>query len=351
MKRREVQAELIDKIKKNNYEKPDFIVEDLETIDFKEKNKSLIIDYSYQRNFIQNQTSASKYVESVFLGLIIPEIQVYENKEQGYREIIDGQQRVLSLLKFLRNEYRLRGLTYLKVLNGKKFKDLPEELQTIYRQFCINMRVAKNPTQDYKYLLFERLNIGSKPLNQQEIRNCVFKDHLILRMTRKISNNDSIVELIENVGRIRNERFLRDEFIVGVIAARFTDLSMTHTLLKDRINYYLRRTDNISKEETEQIFTELFDIVELLNSKYDLDSLLAEFLVRKSILETIILAMWEINDIEKLSENVDALKIAILDVVSSDEFKETLETGSSQANKLVYKRVQLMLTEMKKIIG
>ena len=118
-----ITEELIRKIKNNNYEKPDFIVEDIETIDFKEKNGSLIIDRSYQRNFIQTDKNISKYVESIFLGLVIPEIQVYENYEMGYREIIDGQQRTLSLLSFLRGECKLKGLTYLKALNGMYFKD------------------------------------------------------------------------------------------------------------------------------------------------------------------------------------------------------------------------------------
>lgn len=70
----EITNELIKTIKKNSYEKPDFIVEDIGTIDFKEKNGSLVIDRSYQRNFIQTDKNISKYVESVFLGLVIPEI-------------------------------------------------------------------------------------------------------------------------------------------------------------------------------------------------------------------------------------------------------------------------------------
>lgn len=351
MKRNRVSIELIDMIKKNNYEKPDFIVEDLETINFKERNGNLVVDYSYQRNFIQNQISASRYVESVFLGLIIPEIQVYENKEKGYREIIDGQQRILSLLKFLRNEYKLRGLTYLTILNGKRFKDLPPQLQNVFRQFCINMRVAKNPSENYNYLLFERLNVGSKPLNQQEVRNCVFKDNPILKKTRKITDIESVVELIENIGRIGNKRFHRDEFILSVLAARFGDLSKNSRLLKNRINDYLISTNEISEDETIRIFTEFLDIVDMLNNYYDLASIFEGILVRKSTLEAIIISMWLINDNKKLIDNVDAVELAILDVISLDEYKDSISTGSSQSNKMVALRIELMLNGIRQAIN
>lgn len=348
---KEIKAELIERIKKNSYEKPDFIVEDLETLDFKERNGSIVIDYSYQRNFIQSQNSVSKYVESVFLGLIIPEIQIYDNQEKGYREIIDGQQRLLSLLKFLRGEYKLRGLTHLTVLNGMRFKDLPQELQTIYKQFCVNMRVAKNPSEDYKYLLFERLNVGSKPLNQQEVRNCVFKNNPILKMTRKISNNESIVQLFEEIGRVKNNRFLRDEFIIGILSIRYGDLSLRATLMKNRINDYLMSTNNMPQEEVETIFTELFDIVELLITKFDLETIIEDFLFRKSIIEAVIVAMWKVEDKTKLEDNVKDIEMAILEALHSEEFNDSIATGESQSNKEVIRRVNLVLNEINKVIA
>lgn len=348
---KEIKAELIERIKKNSYEKPDFIVEDLETLDFKERNGSIVIDYSYQRNFIQSEKSVSKYVESVFLGLIIPEIQIYDNQEKGYREIIDGQQRLLSLLKFLRGEYKLRGLTYLTVLNGMRFKDLPQELQTIYKQFCVNMRVAKNPSEDYKYLLFERLNVGSKPLNQQEVRNCVFKNNPILKMTRKISNNESIVQLFEEIGRVKNNRFLRDEFIIGILSIRYGDLSLRATLMKNRINDYLMSTNNMPQEEVETIFTELFDIVELLITKFDLETIIEDFLFRKSIIEAVIVAMWKVEDKTKLEDNVKDIEMAILEALHSEEFNDSIATGESQSNKEVIRRVNLVLNGINKVIA
>lgn len=345
----QITNELIKTIKKNSYEKPDFIVEDIGTIDFKEKNGSLVIDRSYQRNFIQTDKNISKYVESVFLGLVIPEIQVYENYESGYREIIDGQQRVLSLLKFLRGECKLKGLTYLTVLNGMYFKDLPQELQTIYKQFGVNMRVAKNPNADYKYLLFERLNVGSKPLNQQEVRNSVFKDNEILKMTRKLSGNEDIVRMFGEIGSIKNDRFLRDELIINILSIVYGDMSLGRTLMKDRVNEYLMNTNNMTKLEVEEIFTEFLDITELL-LKFD-SSIFNVYAIKKSTLESIYVAMFNIKDRDKIKLNAKDVENAIVKALKSQEYFDSISLGESQSNKEVLRRASIVLKEIKSVIG
>lgn len=344
-----ISEELIKVIKNNSYEKPDFIVEDLETIDFKEKNGSIVIDRTYQRNFIQNEKSISRYVESVFLGLIIPEIQVYENYEMGYREIIDGQQRILSLLKFLRGECKLRGLTYLKTLNGMSFKDLPKELQAIYRQFGVNMRVAKNPNANYKYLLFERLNLGSKPLNQQEVRNCVFKDNEILKMTRALSNNEDIVRLFEEICRVKNERFLRDELIINILSIIHGDMSLSRTMLKDRVNEYLVSTEKLTKLEAEEIFTEFLDLVELILTSFSTD-MFDTYMLKKSTVESIFVALYKIKDKEKIKANAEIIEIAITDALKSGKYSESMSVGESQSNKEVLKRVNIVLKAIEEIL-
>lgn len=338
-----ISEELIQKIKQNSFEKPDFIVEDIETIDFKERNGSLVIDRTYQRNFLQNEKDVSRYAESVFLGLIIPEIQVYENYEKGYREIVDGQQRVLSLLSFLRGECKLRGLKYLTKLNGMYFKDLPPELQSVYKQFGVNMRVAKNPNGDYKYLLFERLNLGSKALNQQEIRNCVFKDNELLKLTKHISaNNKDIIRLFEELCRLKNERFLRDEHILNILALMHGDTSKLRTSLKDRVNEYMLKTNDLTKQEAEEILNELLELVELCLSSFT-DNLYNAYLARKSVLESVLLALYKFNNNEFIKNNAEIVEVAMSEALESYEYFSSMSLGESQSNKEVAKRALIVL--------
>lgn len=57
------------------------------------------------------------------LGIPIPIIYLCEEND-GVYSVIDGQQRITSFVKFLKNEYPLIGLSQLSVLNDKYFKNL-----------------------------------------------------------------------------------------------------------------------------------------------------------------------------------------------------------------------------------
>lgn len=253
-------------------------------------------------------------------------------------------------MKFLRGECKLKGLTYLTVLNGMYFKDLPQELQTIYKQFGVNMRVAKNPNAGYKYLLFERLNVGSKPLNQQEVRNSVFKDNEILKMTRKLSNNEDIVRMFEEIGSIKNDRFLRDELIINILSIVYGDMSLGRTLMKDRVNEYLMNTNNMTKLEVEEIFTEFLDITELLLSKFD-SSMFDVYAIKKSTLESIYVTMFNIKDRDKIKLNAKDVENAIVKALKSQEYFDSMSLGESQSNKEVLRRANIVLKEIKSVIG
>ena len=83
----------------------------------------------------------------------------------------------------MKNELQLINLEYLKNCEGKKFKELKDVLsplrlrrfgQTQLMCFVIDYR---SPSK-LKYDLFRRLNTGGKPLNNQEIRNCLSRPHL-----------------------------------------------------------------------------------------------------------------------------------------------------------------------------
>ena len=190
--------------------------EDVETLSFKVANKSLIINREYQRNYIQTVESASAYIESIFLGLIIPEIHVFEDYHTGSREIIDGQQRVMSLLRFYNGRFALKNLKEFPQLNGLKFKDLPQELQNIIKNFQVNVRTFSNPDDLYKYIIFERLNTGTKKLNSQEVRNCVYRGPM-LDMAKETSELEIVKEAFLGV---KNIRFERVEVVLNIISIK-----------------------------------------------------------------------------------------------------------------------------------
>ena len=117
----------------------------------------------------------SRLIESFLLEIPVPPL--YFGKMPGGRlEVIDGQQRLTALIKFVRNEYCLKRLQSLPSLNGLFFKKLSDEHQAKLSDAPIrSIVIDAGKNQNLRYEIFERLNRGSMGLNEQELRNCVYR--------------------------------------------------------------------------------------------------------------------------------------------------------------------------------
>jgi uncharacterized protein with ParB-like and HNH nuclease domain len=168
------------------------------------KNGDIIIP-DYQRNFVWSIKQASLLIESFLIGLPVPQVFFYVN-EQNKNEVIDGQQRIMSVVYFLdgyfgseniqgrKQVFRLQGLDDKSRFAKKTFDDLSESQQRKLKSAvlrAINIRQL-NPQGEATsvYHIFERLNTGGTPLKPQEIRNCVFRGEFvgILRKLNEDSN-------------------------------------------------------------------------------------------------------------------------------------------------------------------
>ncbi|MFH1008957.1 MAG: DUF262 domain-containing protein [Candidatus Latescibacterota bacterium] len=138
----------------------------------------LIIQPEYQRLFRWSIEQRSRLIESVLLELPIPQIFVIENHD-GVLELIDGLQRVSSMIQFLNapilelEPLQLDGCDLIKDLNGKTFEDLPLNLRHRLKRASVRTIVIKRQSRSFlRYEMFKRLNTGGSLLSPQEIRNC-----------------------------------------------------------------------------------------------------------------------------------------------------------------------------------
>jgi len=130
----------------------------------------------FQRYEVWTPQTNSRLVESLLLDLPIP-IIYFAQEEDESTIVIDGQQRLMAIYRFLDNEYALKGLGPLKKgLEGKKFNQLPEQLQERIEQFQLStVEILKESDPLVKFDMFERLNMGATKLNDQELRNCIYR--------------------------------------------------------------------------------------------------------------------------------------------------------------------------------
>ncbi|MCG6489965.1 DUF262 domain-containing protein [Vibrio parahaemolyticus] len=149
------------------------IINDLNT------NKYLVRP-SYQRQEKINSKKASSIIESILLGIYLPPIFVFKNKH-SVKEVIDGQQRLLSILGFMgktykdekgesqyskNNNFSLNNLRVLKEFNGRKFSSLPDNYIEKLYDFDINIiEIDAKVNDNFDPIdLFIRLNNKPYPI-------------------------------------------------------------------------------------------------------------------------------------------------------------------------------------------
>jgi hypothetical protein len=139
------------------------------------KKGSLDLQPEFQREFVWPLANQVALVESVLLRIPLPVIYLSEESEVQ-TIVIDGQQRLTTLFRFMDNKFPLKQPPLLPDLEGRYFQDLDGKLQRRFEDSPITTFVVQ-PGSDpkIKFEVFQRLNQGSVALNAQEIRNCLFR--------------------------------------------------------------------------------------------------------------------------------------------------------------------------------
>lgn len=159
----------------------------IETIVGQIKKKNIDLNPKFQRRDAWNNKTKSNFIESIFLGLPIPQIVLAEKKnKKGKFIVIDGKQRLLTLRQFEAEKddpdfktFKLSGLKQKEDFNGynyKKLSDNPRYVEDIdfFDNQTIRTVIIRNwPDEDFLYLIFLRLNTGSVKLSPQELRQAL----------------------------------------------------------------------------------------------------------------------------------------------------------------------------------
>jgi len=91
----------------------------------------IVLDPDYQRNYVWDDTRASLLIESILLNVPIPVIYVSEDEDSRWN-VVDGLQRLNSLQRFFKGDFKLRGLEVLSELNKQRIKDVnPKETRIL----------------------------------------------------------------------------------------------------------------------------------------------------------------------------------------------------------------------------
>ena len=133
----------------------------------------------FQRRYVWPVRLASLLIESILLDVPIPPCYLSQDRDFTL-EVIDGQQRIFSIYRFLDNQFRLRNLESLAEYNNHYFYELPAFLRRKIETYTLRcVIVTNNSDPEIRFEVFERLNTSTVPLNSQELRNSISRGSLI----------------------------------------------------------------------------------------------------------------------------------------------------------------------------
>lgn len=178
----------------------------------------------FQRSFVWSQRHASRFIESLLLGLPVPGIFLYKEASTGRHLVVDGQQRLISLKSFYEGTFGDRKFRLVGVKEdwaNKSYKELDLIDQRRIDDSIIHATIFQQdePKDSLKslYFVFERINSGGIRLSPQEIRNCI-NDGPLLDAIRQLNSNDKWRSVF---GRSHASRLKDQEMILRFFAMLF----------------------------------------------------------------------------------------------------------------------------------
>ena len=297
----------------------------------------------FQRKFVWTYTQASKFIESLLLGLPVPGIFLFKEPDTRKLMVVDGQQRLWSLQHFVeglfdKREFRLVGVS--KEFSEKTYKSLTDVDRINFNDSILHATIFQQDEPKNKrgsiYSVFERLNTGGTALQPQEIRACVFRGKL----------NDLLTELARNsywqelYGASSNRK--KDEEIILRFLALYYSLDIYERPMKKFLNDFMEKNLNPSNDRCDEFRQRFENTVKVVAEIITPKALRPSRSLNVAVVDAVLVGLAQRLDRCPISDH-DVLRSAhtkLLDQMQS----EALYTSGTTNKERVNRRIELART-------
>lgn len=179
--------------------------------------KRLEIRPDFQRKEVWSPAARILLMDTILRKIPIPKIffQAVIRSKDTYRIVIDGQQRIKAILSFLNDDFLLEK-PYSGPHEGKKYSELPQDVQDEFLAYKIDINEIRNATEDVVRDIYLRVNKYTVALNKQELRRADFPGEY-LNLSEKLAT-DPFFEAAK-IFTIANSKRMGDvEFVSELLA-------------------------------------------------------------------------------------------------------------------------------------
>ncbi|MGA7743769.1 MAG: DUF262 domain-containing protein [Polyangia bacterium] len=164
----------------------------------------------FQRRYVWSDRQAARLVESLIIQCPIPVIYLNQERDETF-SVIDGNQRLNSLKRFVEDAFALVGLTSYPELVGLRYSQLDKRFQRHITNRVLRCTVILKETHpQVKFDVFERLNSGAVALTRQELRHGLYYGKL-LKAAASVAKE---LKLDKHFGGRKDKRMKAEELVI-----------------------------------------------------------------------------------------------------------------------------------------
>lgn len=292
-----------------------------------------------QRNYVWERNEASRFIESILLGLPVPSIFLAQVGKK--KLIVDGYQRIMTVYEYVKlgvfsKDGKTFKLSSSDMINprwrGKSFNELEDDDKITLRSTTIHAIVfeQKKPNNDTSlYQIFERINTSGRTLKPQEIRNCIYQGSFNALLF-KLNKNKYWRKLYGD--KNEDTRMGDIEFILRFFALshlKYDELKIKQISLKKYLNEFMGEYKDINESECKIFEDDFTNCMFFIYENIGIDAFHSkspssnEYVQRfhPTIFDAVTIATY-IYLKTTTPKTIDLLKEQHFDLVNDEEFKE-----------------------------
>lgn len=184
------------------------------------RNEQLELNPSYQRRSVWSTKDRRYFLDTIFRGYPSPSIflhkKIGENGQQIY-DVVDGKQRLETILKFVNNNIYIDKEFGDTALNGKKWKNLDSDQKKQFWDYVLPVEFIQVIEGTVINQVFERLNRNSRRLERQELRHAKYEGWFINYAENEASSNywtDLKISTTSRAKRMKDIQFISELCVV-----------------------------------------------------------------------------------------------------------------------------------------
>jgi uncharacterized protein with ParB-like and HNH nuclease domain len=298
---------------------------------------ALLLADDFQRRRVWDDTKASRLIESLLINVPIPVCYLAE-LEEGVSSVIDGQQRLTAIYRYLTDDLKLRSLKIRSDLNKSKFSQLGvTDRRNFNVRFIRCVLILKESDPKIRLHVFDRLNSNSVRLNRQELRNSLYRGSLN-SLVKDLSKNDTFKKLrrAKDVEKRMNDC----EMILRFFAFYFNGNNYQGRL-SEFLDDYLQSGMKFSSqvlEEHQKFFLRTIEVVDTIFGenafrRYDVVNNIWKTSINRAIYDIMMLYFTKLS-----SEDAERYKDAIInefkDLFDNPVFEDSIATQPEKVTQM-----------------